>query len=534
MKQIGFKNFRKFANFPAIELAPITILVGENNAGKSTVVKGLLALSDFLNGKGETGDYLFVRTGEKKSKKKDIIEKLKNQKFNFNTSYLAHIGTFKRALYNNADEDNSVISFFTSVGHQDITIDISGDRNDEECVSGTISKVCLDYKAIGVHIEFDLQMDIAKVLFNPVDVSETQLDYLPPRRRNEAKQFLESIPRSYEFRYHISDYYRNYLSDFIYLLIASVEIAISASMEFDKTKEHIGAEMASELKPNTSVDSETLDFLKEFTQKVCETYFKGEEWIFMLPESDRIGKLFRIEYIYAHSVSQNVIYSTKDSNDYLSNTIHEFASIPKTNQDYRREFISHWMKEFNIGVDYEITSVGGEAHLVKIIDADGTTVNLADKGMGSIQLMVLLFRLAITLPKKPVSVKESKNRIVFSRISRVIIVEEPEQNLHPMLQSKLAELFFELNKLYNYRFIIETHSEYIIRRSQVIVGDNFNTQDKLDKENPFKVYYFPAKGIPYDMIYTPSGLFEKKFGDGFINEAGKLHMAVLRNAKRQD
>ena len=305
-------------------------------------------------------------------------------------------------------------------------------------------------------------------------------------------------------------------------------------MEFDKTKEHIGAEMASVLKPNSSLDNETLVFLKEFTQKVCPSYFKGGEWIFLLPESDRIGKLFGIEYIYAHAVSQNVIYSAKDSNDYLSNTIHEFASTPRTDQDYRREFICHWMKEFNIGNDYEITSVGGEAHLVKIIDEDGTSVSLADKGMGSIQLMVLLFRLAITLPKKPVSDKESKNRVVFSRISRVIIVEEPEQNLHPMLQSKLADLFFELNKLYNYRFIIETHSEYVIRRSQVIVGDNFHTQDKLDKENPFKVYYFPAKGIPYDMVYTPSGLFKKKFGDGFINEAGKLHMAVLRNAKSQE
>ena len=49
MEQIGFANFRKFANFPPLDLAPITILVGENNAGKSTVVKGILALSDFLN-----------------------------------------------------------------------------------------------------------------------------------------------------------------------------------------------------------------------------------------------------------------------------------------------------------------------------------------------------------------------------------------------------------------------------------------------------------------------------------------------------
>ena len=49
MRQIGFKNFRRFENFPALDLAPITIFVGENNAGKSTVVKGILALSDFLN-----------------------------------------------------------------------------------------------------------------------------------------------------------------------------------------------------------------------------------------------------------------------------------------------------------------------------------------------------------------------------------------------------------------------------------------------------------------------------------------------------
>ena len=49
MKQIGFNNFRKFQSFPPIDLSPITIFVGENNAGKSTVVKAILALLDFLN-----------------------------------------------------------------------------------------------------------------------------------------------------------------------------------------------------------------------------------------------------------------------------------------------------------------------------------------------------------------------------------------------------------------------------------------------------------------------------------------------------
>ena len=38
MKQIGFKNFRRFQDFPVIDLAPVTLFVGENNAGKSILL----------------------------------------------------------------------------------------------------------------------------------------------------------------------------------------------------------------------------------------------------------------------------------------------------------------------------------------------------------------------------------------------------------------------------------------------------------------------------------------------------------------
>ena len=48
MNQIGFHNFRKFQSFPNLDLSPITIFVGENNAGKSTVVKAILSVLDFL------------------------------------------------------------------------------------------------------------------------------------------------------------------------------------------------------------------------------------------------------------------------------------------------------------------------------------------------------------------------------------------------------------------------------------------------------------------------------------------------------
>ena len=104
MKRIGFKNFRKFADFPVMDLAPITILVGENNAGKSTVVKGILALNDFFNERSP----IYVTEEDPSKREEAFVEILKNRKFYFNASYLAHIGTFQRALYNNADLRNLI------------------------------------------------------------------------------------------------------------------------------------------------------------------------------------------------------------------------------------------------------------------------------------------------------------------------------------------------------------------------------------------------------------------------------------------
>ena len=48
MKAIGFRNFRKFENFPVIDMGDITIFVGGNNSGKSTTVKAIISVLTFL------------------------------------------------------------------------------------------------------------------------------------------------------------------------------------------------------------------------------------------------------------------------------------------------------------------------------------------------------------------------------------------------------------------------------------------------------------------------------------------------------
>lgn len=85
MNQIGFKSFRRFKELQPKDLGDITILGGANNAGKSTLVKGLLLILDTIKA-------LKIGGG-------DSLQELKPEvRFDANEYHDLGIGMFKRAL----------------------------------------------------------------------------------------------------------------------------------------------------------------------------------------------------------------------------------------------------------------------------------------------------------------------------------------------------------------------------------------------------------------------------------------------------
>lgn len=181
------------------------------------------------------------------------------------------------------------------------------------------------------------------------------------------------------------------------------------------------------------------------------------------------------------------------------------------------------MKTFGIGYDFCIEPLmAGDVYKLTIEDEDGTKLPLADKGMGAIQMMILLLRLATIMH----IAKSNKSA------TTTVVIEEPEQNLHPKMQSLLADLLQSIatSNEYNVNFIIETHSEYLIRKSQVLVANANYVDDKDIEENcPFTVYYLPADaGEPYKMHYKTTGGFVEKFGTGFFDAATESDMVVIR------
>jgi predicted ATPase len=111
------------------------------------------------------------------------------------------------------------------------------------------------------------------------------------------------------------------------------------------------------------------------------------------------------------------------------------------------------------------------------------------------------------------------------------MIEEPESHLHPKLQSLLADFFADAYKTFGIHFIIETHSEYLIRKLQYLIAK------KEIKKEDVAIYYFDQDPTKEDYIrkmeIDDNGFMKGDFGEGFFDEASRL-ISDLWNIQSQN
>ncbi len=114
--------------------------------------------------------------------------------------------------------------------------------------------------------------------------------------------------------------------------------------------------------------------------------------------------------------------------------------------------------------------------------------------------------------------------------SRTIVIEQPELHLHPAAQSELAELFTEAVTDTENKLLIETHSEHLIRKLQVLVSD---PKCRLTNED-VAVFYVDknedGRAFVKELKILPNGKFAEKWPSGFFDKAHELSMELLKNS----
>jgi predicted ATPase len=197
-------------------------------------------------------------------------------------------------------------------------------------------------------------------------------------------------------------------------------------------------------------------------------------------------------------------------------------------QIFVQGFINHWVQEFNLGSKLKIKR--NERLDINYILTDDNQ-SLIDKGAGAIQIVSIILMIAQIANQN----NEVHYKLKFEpAIPSVLILEQPEANLHPAFQSKLAELFFDAAKKFNIQFIVETHSQYLIRKIQYLTArGEMTSRDSI-------IYYFDKpdlKGQPKGeheikkIRILNNGSLSKELGPGFFEEENNLALDLV-NIKR--
>ena len=506
MNKIGFKNFRRFIEFKPIEFNNITFLVGRNNSGKSTLVKAFLLIIDYL--KADT---------------------LKTLSFNQNNVEDVNIVTFERALNKSAKiKKEEYIDFSLEMDGLRFNLVISGDYDNTEVdvinlsiddinsgfsfnIKPQENSVAISTNSIG----FETNPESEEFLIIELEDKKVDLEInLKGIKTKSSQEYIQLNSELKQIKKKIRD-----LRKTIKSLLIGGQFNLHSHFTSTKLKEVLNEAV---IEHSSEYELQYHDIQKgKKPKKIFESLksFKDNKFKIEKSISSIIEFQTQIENIYlgASLNKQSALFAIRDKRNPLSQAIHEYKQlgIDKDQGSEAFKFVKNWMSEsqFEIGESFEIIMHAGEAYEV-IIKSNGVLIPLADKGMGSIQSMLLILRLAVIIHKKE---KDGKNYTV--------IIEEPELNLHPSLQSKLASLFHEVFDKYKIRLIVETHSEYLIRNTQISVKNKY--YEVGPNENPFTVLYFDKTQNQWNMGYREDGRFKESFGEGFFDESANLTFELL-------
>jgi AAA15 family ATPase/GTPase len=263
------------------------------------------------------------------------------------------------------------------------------------------------------------------------------------------------------------------------------------------------------------------DEIDESTRSVIEHCFRSS-WDLMIKRISAINYVSNIK-------EENARGYNATSNSPFINLLKSYLA-----SEVDTEFLEKYLEKFLIGnqliVDYQPKY---QLILVSIITLDGKRRELVDFGYGIKQIIQILIQ---------VTVLSKQNRRMEQRYGYdgndeihtyyepcLLIIEEPESNLHPKWQSLLADMLAEASKRFNIQVIIETHSEYLIRKFQTLVAKN------AIKPQDVKIFYLRnlqnltagKKQVESLCIQENGSINFNLFDSGFFDESYNLNMSLL-------
>jgi predicted ATPase len=486
MFSITLSNFRSFKD-QTFDFDKFNVLIGENSSGKSSLIKFILALKQTLQAPANreinllfNGEYVDLGSYAESIYYHDEELPLKF-KFSFGQPYIEFFFAYM-GDYHYSSKIKNVRSMKAYLGDN-----ILGSITE---ASFELNKELNDHSSIKTRIKNSV---LGELIFEYV----TSDPKLVKSSLSEAKCNLKYLDYATNLVYEMINV--GFTKDGFLSIVDGSDLRSACRKIFGLTEESV----------------------RNYTQKDLQKALKNSSRLYQ-----------RVAFLL---VTQNFIRSTVESTEYI-NPIHtvlerffirkdkrRFSSINNLEDvlaffnamdDTKQKIFNKYVKILKkMGIADDLKIIGDERLpmtelRVKVKDLMS---NISDVGYGvSLQLPIILKALlADTLS---------------DGTKKIIMIEQPEVHLHPRLHSALVETLAELSK--NTIYFIETHSEHVVRKLQVIVKDRYAD---IQPEN-VTIHYLSRKSKQSEVSsykILPNGLFNKPFPSGFFDNSYLLSKQLL-------
>ena len=496
LNQINFRNYKGFKD-GTLEIKPITILLGANSVGKSSIIQLFLLLQETALAENYNsplklhGGFLSLGEGINLFRNKDHSNSLElelsfndkslnstvrndfQRKFEedllsscfliFRSLELKKENSFLENLFNSDSKTNSFISNLNkkkkSLDRDDILSLINASH---ELIQKINNKEILNHLTAN-SILFRNPNIINSLIKNKEELIYTY-DFL-----NSLKSInnLDKIKIKYSFSFENQE-----------LKIKSFRLLLDSALISNLDFENINN--------NTFISSDLFDFkkLKNNDVKEFRKFFKTKSTIFKFIDSisayspkdgtfflyyikliseviTKVEKSFdsqKINYVSplrAHPKRYYFLDKAK-VNTFLDTLDGEaIAEILKTNSTLKNS-VNSWFKKFNLHID--IGQIKDIIHQI-VVKQNSLDLDITDVGFGVSQVLPVIIQGFLSQEKS------------------LTLIEQPEIHLHPKMQADLADLFIDIVLLKNKQsenkyLIIETHSEYLLKRLRRRISEN--------------------------------------------------------------
>jgi hypothetical protein len=547
--KIGFKNFRPFKNWQYFYPERLNLIIGPNNSGKSTFFEILTLL------RGESFPQVleFAKNGVAYRENKIInYAHVKDKPFELSFTYNYN---FSKSLF---EEERKMDQFcLTSKVEIRLRYDPSETHlntpNEIRILDLKSHKVIfeaiLNHKRsfkIGWHYYYQRYLDLLALGQFSLHYERTlkrKYSYLNHALKSPiiTKSLGELQPNEIVFQFLKSiatTHYNNRFAGFNLqnLFAHAYQVLPKKPYSFEYTLHNKEFISQSHIEDHFShlfetredyEDHVSLDGIVDFTN-----FYLFNIWILINNLNSSLPELWDLS---VSRLDQKRAYTSEDM-DKLG-LIAKRALEEKSNL----ENYSKWFKIFNIAEDLRIKEIYKGVYVFEFL-RNHEYVSIHNLGIGNVQLMWLLLSIEHEMDCiiyadsffDPLGLRDPSWFVISNKL---FLLQNPEADLHPKFQSLLADLFADVVRhdgAWTLSLIVETHSEYLVRKLQYLVAKGEVEANKVS------IHYFEeispnSRSGSFRRIKIRSdGTLKNDFGEGFYDESSRWAEELLKiqNSKK--